>query len=125
MKKILIIEDEILILKSLEIIFKSKGFEVDTTTLGKEGLDLILKNDYELILSDLMLNDLSGFDVLEGSLKKYTRKEISNKFVLMSAYHSEQIIERAKSYNTPFISKPFQNIQKTSEEIIMLIDNES
>ncbi len=123
MKKILVIEDEVLILKSLELIFKSKGFEVETTTMGQTGLDMIINQDFDLIITDLMLNDLSGFDILEGSLKKYSRLEVSQKFILMSAYHSEQILEKAESYNCKFLRKPFENIQKTSEEIIIKLNN--
>ncbi len=122
-KNILIIEDEVLILKSLQMMLSSKGQSVQTTTMGTTGLELILDNNFDLIICDLMLNDLSGFDVLEGSLKKYSRDEIKNKFIIMSAYNSEQILEKAKSYGCFFLRKPFENIHKTSEEIIMRLDN--
>jgi len=122
-KNILIIEDEVLILKSLEMILSSKGPKVQTTTMGTTGLELILNNNFDLIICDLMLNDLSGFDVLEGSLKVYSREDIKNKFIIMSAYNSEQILEKAKSYGCFFLRKPFENIHKTSEEIIMRLTN--
>lgn len=116
--KILIIEDEFLILKSLQIVFEKMGHSVDTATLGKQALEKIFANDFDIIITDLMLNDISGFDILEGSLKKYTRAEIPSRFVIMSAYSSDQITSRAKDYNCLFFSKPFDNIHKTVENII-------
>ncbi len=116
--KVLIIEDEILILKSLKMVFEKLGNNVDTATLGRQALELILNNDYDLIITDLMLNDISGFDILEGSLKKYKRDELPSRFVIMSAYSSDQITGRAREYNCLFLSKPFDNIHKTVDDIV-------
>ncbi len=115
---VLIIEDEILILKSLQIVFQKLGHHVETATLGRQALEKILSNDYDIIITDLMLNDISGFDILEGSLKKFQREELPSRFVIMSAYSSEQITTRAKEYNCLFLSKPFDNIHKTVDDIV-------
>jgi len=116
--KILIIEDEKLILKSLEITFTHMGHDISCTTLGAEGLGLIMNNDFDIIITDLMLNDLSGFDILEGSLKKYSRDQIAKKFIIMTAYSSEQIMTRAQNYGCLFISKPFESLRDTVQLII-------
>jgi DNA-binding response OmpR family regulator len=68
MTNILIIEDEILIQQSLKKLFERKGFKVDTSASGKLAIDLILNNDYDRIICDLMLQDISGFDVIEDGL---------------------------------------------------------
>lgn len=123
--KVLIIEDEILILKSLQIVFEKLGHTVETATLGKQALEKILSNDYNIIITDLMLNDITGFDILEGSLKRFQRDDLPSRFVIMSAYSSEQIINRAKEYNCLFLSKPFDNIHKTVENIIERFKDEN
>src|SRR5690606_30117765 len=98
MTNILIIEDEILIQQSLKKLFERKGFKVDTSASGKLAIDLILNNDYDRIICDLMLQDISGFDVIEESKKKFSSDEISKKFVIMTAYNSPQVLTRANSY---------------------------
>lgn len=111
--KILIVEDEVLIQQSLKILLENMGMEVDATTHGKEAIHLIQNNDYDKIVTDLMLQDITGFDVIEESLKKYSREQIKTKFVIISAYNSPEILEKARSYECLFISKPFHHIQDT------------
>lgn len=116
--KILIVEDELLIQQSLKILLENMGIDVTTTTYGKEAISLIQNHDFDRIICDLMLQDITGFDVIEESLKKYSREEIKSKFVIISAYNSSEIIEKAQSYQCMFISKPFQHIQDTLKLMI-------
>ena len=118
--KVLIVEDELLIQQSLKILLENLGVEVTTTTHGKEAIELIQKEEYDRIITDLMLQDITGFDVIEESLKKYNREEIKSKFVIISAYNSPEILEKAQSYQCMFISKPFQHIQDTLSRMISL-----
>ncbi len=111
MMNLLIIEDEILIQQSLKKLFERKGFRVDVSASGKIAIDLILKNTYDRIICDLMLQDISGFDVIEESKKKFTIQEISKKFVIMTAYNSPQVISRANSYQCRLINKPFDDLE--------------
>lgn len=111
MKHLLIIEDENLISKSLKMFFERKGFTVDVSASGKLAIDLVLTNDYDRIICDLMLKDISGFDVIEESRKKYSAKEISEKFVIMTAYNSPQVLSRAASYQCRFLNKPFDDLE--------------
>jgi DNA-binding response OmpR family regulator len=108
--KLLIIEDEILIQQSLKKLFERKGIQVDVSASGKIAIDLILTRDYDRIICDLMLQDISGFDVIEESKKKFSAKEISHKFVIMTAYNSPQVLSRANSYQCKILNKPFDNL---------------
>ena len=112
MNYILIIEDELLIQQSLKKLFEMKGLKVDVSASGKLAIDLILKNDYDRIICDLMLQDISGFDVIEESKKKFTPDQISHKFVIMTAYNSPQVLSRANSYNCKLLNKPFEDLEK-------------
>jgi two-component system, cell cycle response regulator CtrA len=62
--RILQIEDDSATAQSVELMLKSEGFHVFTTDLGEEGIDLAKRYDYDLILLDLNLPDISGVNVL-------------------------------------------------------------
>lgn len=112
MKTILIIEDEILIQQSLKKLFERKGLKVDVSASGKIAIDLILNNNYDRIICDLMLQDISGFDVIEESKKKFSPEEISQKFVIMTAYNSPQVLSRANAYQCRLLNKPFDDLEQ-------------
>jgi two-component system cell cycle response regulator CtrA len=60
----LLIEDDSATAKSIELILKSQSFNVYITDLGEEGLDLGKLYDYDIVLLDLSLPDMSGYEVL-------------------------------------------------------------
>ncbi len=62
--RVLLIEDDPQISKSIELMLGAEGLNVYATDLGEEGLDLGKLYDYDIILLDLNLPDMSGFDVL-------------------------------------------------------------
>ena len=64
--RVLLIEDDSSIAKSIELMLKSESFNVYTTDLGEEGVDLGRLYDYDIILLDLNLPDISGFEVLRS-----------------------------------------------------------
>ncbi len=62
-KKILIIEDDRTIVEALEDTFKFHDFDVATAVDGKEGYGLLVEQDPDLIILDIMLPGLDGFDI--------------------------------------------------------------
>jgi two-component system, cell cycle response regulator CtrA len=62
--RILLVEDDRATSQSIELMLKSESFNVYTTDLGEEGVDLGKLYDYDIILLDLNLPDMSGFEVL-------------------------------------------------------------
>ena len=64
--RVLLIEDDGATAQSIELMLKSDGFNVYTTDLGEEGIDLGKLYDYDIILLDLNLPDMTGFDVLKS-----------------------------------------------------------
>ena len=64
--RVLLIEDDSAMARSIELMLRSEGFNVYTTDLGEEGIDLGKLYDYDLIVLDLQLPDMSGFEVLKS-----------------------------------------------------------
>jgi len=110
--KILLIEDELLIQKSLTILIKKRGHNVTAKSSGIDAIDEILNNHYDRIICDLMLQDVSGFDVIEESKKKYSLYEIEKIFVIITAYSSDQVLKKAKAYGCRLLTKPFSDIDE-------------
>jgi CheY-like chemotaxis protein len=110
--KILLIEDEPLIQKSLKRLLEKKGAEVVVESRGREAIQLILTQKFDRIICDLMLQDISGFDVIEEAKGRFTMAEISKLFIVITAYSSPHVIEKATQYGCLLISKPFENIDE-------------
>ncbi len=63
--RVLLIEDDSAMARSIELMLRSEGFNVYTTDLGEEGIDLGKLYDYDIVVLDLQLPDMSGFEVLK------------------------------------------------------------
>jgi two-component system, cell cycle response regulator CtrA len=64
--RVLLIEDDSNTAQSIELMLKSESFNVYTTNLGNDGVGLSKVYDYDIILLDLNLPDISGFEVLRA-----------------------------------------------------------
>jgi len=104
MAKILIVEDEISMRMGLKDNLDFEGYEVDDAEDGKEGLDMILENSYDLILLDVMLPKMSGFDVC----KTVRAKKITTPIIMLTAKGEE--IDKVLGLEIgadDYITKPF------------------
>ncbi|TXN38955.1 response regulator, partial [Methylobacterium sp. WL7] len=64
--RVLLIEDDATVAQSIELMLKSESFVTYATDLGEEGVDLGKLYDYDIILLDLNLPDMSGYEVLRN-----------------------------------------------------------
>jgi DNA-binding response OmpR family regulator len=104
MKKILIVEDELNMVTGLKDNLEFEGYEVDTATEGNSGLQKILTLPYDLILLDVMLPGISGFDIC-----KAVRKEGVNTPVILLTAKGEEIdkVLGLELGADDYITKPF------------------
>jgi len=74
--KVLIVEDNLELCKNLEEIFSKNGFIVDVAQDGERALDLLFSSEYDLVILDIMLPKMSGWDVCLNARKEKLRVPI-------------------------------------------------
>ena len=103
MAKILIIDDERAIRSTLREILEYEDYTVEDVDNGIEGLELIERNDYDLVLCDIKMNRMDGMEVLSDGLA--IKPDLP--FIMISGHGTvETAVEASKKGAFDFISKP-------------------
>lgn len=104
MAKILVVEDEEHMLMGLRDNLEFEGYEVEIAGDGEEGLSKILKHNFDLIILDVMLPKISGFDIC----KKVRQQSIETPIIFLTA-KSEEIdkVIGLESGGDDYMTKPF------------------
>jgi two-component system nitrogen regulation response regulator NtrX len=103
MAKILIIDDERSIRSTLREILEYEDYTVEDIDNGVDGLELIRKNDYDLVLCDIKMNRMDGMEVLTEGLA--LKPDLP--FIMISGHGTvETAVEASKKGAFDFISKP-------------------
>ena len=102
--RVLLIEDDEPTAMSIGLMLKSESFYVDTTHMGEEGIELCKLYDYDIILLDLNLPDMSGYDVL----RKVRVSKVKTPTLILSGLAG--IEDKVKGLGTgadDYMTKPF------------------
>ncbi|MBT3394121.1 MAG: sigma-54-dependent Fis family transcriptional regulator [Waddliaceae bacterium] len=125
-EKILVVDDEILIRSFLEETLSRKGFDVTTAEDGKEGISLLVKNSYDLIITDMKMPRATGMDVL----RKAREVSPSTLVVIITAFGSiDSAVEAMRLGAFNYILKPFSPdtieavLVKAQEHISLVEEN--
>jgi DNA-binding NtrC family response regulator len=103
-EKLLIIDDEPKLLQSLKILFEGEGYEVEIADCGSDGEQLFRDGSYNLVLTDLMMPDVSGTEVL----KHLSQIDAEVPVIMMTAYGTvETAVESMKLGAVDYLLKPF------------------
>ncbi|HOP63113.1 MAG TPA: response regulator [Spirochaetota bacterium] len=114
-KKLLIIDDEDIVLKSCIRILRNEDYEIDTAYSGEEGLNKIDENKYDLVITDLMMPGMSGMDVL----RNVKERKLDLIVVIFTGYATAETAREALKMGAfDYIPKPF-----TPEEFRDVIHN--
>jgi two-component system, cell cycle response regulator CtrA len=106
--RVLLIEDDSSVAQSIELMLKSESFNVCTTDLGGEGVDLGRLYDYDIILLDLNLPDMSGFEVLR-SLRV---SKVKTPILILSGIASIEHKVKGLGYGADdYMTKPFHRTE--------------
>ena len=114
--RILIVEDEYNLADAIQTRLKREKYNVDIATDGEEGLYQALMDIYDLIILDIMLPKLNGFEIL----KKIREKKINTKIIMLTA--KSELEDKLTGFNkgaNDYITKPFH-----IEELIARVNNQ-
>jgi DNA-binding NtrC family response regulator len=112
-KKVLVIDDEQIVLDSIRKILKDKDCEVDVSLSGREGLGLALNKNYDVVLTDIRMPDIGGMRVL----RDIKRAKPSLPVVMITGYATVQSAVQAMHLGAmEYLEKPF-----TPEKIIEVV----
>lgn len=102
--KILIIEDEYNLADAIASILKEEKYLVDINTDGLEGLDNALSGIYDLIILDVMLPKVNGFEIL----KQIKEKKLETKVIMLTAkFNIEDKMQGFNNGADDYLTKPF------------------
>ena len=106
--RVLLVEDDVTAARRISTILKSAGFTVDHTELGREALEMVGRYDYDLILLDLLLPDLEGYEVV----RRMRLARLSMPVIMLSATCEPQAKVKAFAVGADdFVTKPFDDAE--------------
>jgi len=112
--RILVIDDEDSMCNFMEIMLAKQGFAVNVTTSGTAGIELVRNENYDLVIADLNMPEMTGIEVL----KEVRAFKASQEFIVMTAFASvDTAIEAMKEGAADYITKPFR-----VDEIMLVIE---
>jgi DNA-binding response OmpR family regulator len=104
MARILIIEDEPALLRGLKDNFETEGFEVRTANNGEKGLEAVLNETPDIVLLDLMLPKVNGYEICRATRKRGLEMPI----IMLTAKGQEEDIVRGLELGADdYVTKPF------------------
>ncbi len=104
LESILIIDDDVSLTRILREELNSVGYDVEVINNGTEALDRLQKEFYDLILLDIKMPEINGFDIL----KELKGKNYPGKIIVMTAYADVENTLLAKKLGADdFLPKPY------------------
>lgn len=113
--ELLVVDDDTYTVRFFKNLFAESDFEIDASATGEAALTLLREKDYDLVLLDLRLPDISGLEVLKEIHAMANAPEV----VMITGFSTvESAVEAMKLGAFDYVKKPFDNL----EEIKLLVD---
>jgi two-component system response regulator VicR len=106
-RKVIIIEDEPAMIQLVTLILENRGYEVIGATGGSEGLELIAQENPDLVLLDLMMPGMNGWDVYQQMKSDDYMKTIPVIVVTAKATNIDKVLGLHIAKVQDYITKPF------------------
>ena len=104
--KILVVDDDILVLEALEELLKSSGYEVRVATRGQEALEVLEKEHFDLLILDVVMPKMTGFDVC-CEVRKREDGMGTVKIIMLTAKSEEMDVKMGEKYGCDlYLTKP-------------------
>jgi len=115
MTKILTIDDELIVRISCERTLSSAGYEVKSAAGGKEGIEILEQERFNLVLLDLKMPDIDGIEVLKLIRVKWPETKV----IIITGYSTDQTSKETMKHGAhKFLEKPF-----TPDSLLSLIND--
>jgi len=102
--KVLVIDDEDIVLKSVNKILSEENYEVDVSSSGRQGIDWAVERPYDVVLTDIRMPDIGGMRVL----RDIKRAKPSLAVIMITGYASVQsAVQAMKLGAADYLEKPF------------------
>jgi two-component system, NtrC family, response regulator PilR len=106
--RILVVDDEKSMREFLDVLLSKEGYKVAVAKSSKQAVGFIKKNNYDLVLTDIRLGDITGLKVLKEAKKKTPDTVV----IIISAYSTTKIaVEAMNAGAYDFVPKPFDNTE--------------
>lgn len=102
-QKVLVVDDDVAILQLMSSVIEKSGSEVYCAATGEEALELMQKNVYGLVISDVSLPGMSGIELFESVNDQFENMP----FIFMSGYAVEDVHQAVLEKSAGFFPKPF------------------
>ena len=106
--RVLLVEDDPTTQQSIQMMLESENMIVDATDLGEDGLEIGKLYDYDIILLDIMLPDMDGFEVLRRLRDSRVKTPI---LILSGLTQSESKVKGLKTGADDYMTKPFDKAE--------------
>jgi len=104
--KILVVDDDILVLEALQELLTSSGYEVRCATRGQEALQLLDKERFDLLILDVVMPKMTGFDVCR-EVRKRDDEMGKVKIIMLTAKTEPEDVKVEEEYDCDlYITKP-------------------
>jgi DNA-binding NtrC family response regulator len=112
--RILVIDDEPTVTDGLKLFLGDAGYRIDTASSARYGLELFGRGEYDLVITDLALPDVEGFEVL----KQVKEQDPTIEVIMITGYGSvDRAVEAVKAGAFYFVEKPFE-----PDSLLMLVE---
>ena len=108
-KVILHVDDEPDVLALVKVVMEREGYKVISAESGKECLDTLKKQNADLILLDIMMPKMSGWEVLKKVKKDYPAMKVV--FLTVVKINEKMLADLMKDGLTDYIQKPCSNVE--------------
>ncbi len=103
-KKVLVIDDEQIVLDSVSKVLTAENYEVDASLSGRQGLDWAIEKEYDIVLTDILMPDMGGMRVL----KYIKRAKPSLPVIIITGYATvKSAVQAMKLGAADYVEKPF------------------
>jgi CheY-like chemotaxis protein len=109
-KKILVVDDEMDILESVDMLLSKSGYDVKTVESGKKAIEFLKKDNFDLVLLDILMPKMSGIQTLEQirADPKIKNQKVAFLTVVSPSANGKGIIDQLKPVE--YLQKPIENV---------------